>query len=111
MTLLARAGAGLLSGGQLDLALTVWSRSGETRIDIAWFGIHTYDGPPHKLVAINDYGLVDGQCAQNTFCAGCGTSHRCSLAEGHPPPCSLLRDDDSGIVIPSRPTPMIWGIK
>lgn len=90
--------------------IEVTVKQGSWQLDLDWYGTHD-GGSCHKLVAVNDYGGVDGLCTNFVYCAGCGERHRCSLPDGHLPPCGLLRDDGSSEVIPAREQPPVWGIK
>lgn len=85
-------------------------KQGSWRLDLNWYVTHD-GGSCHQLVAVNDYGGVDGLCTNFVYCAGCGDRHWCSLPDGHPPPCTMLRDDGSNEVIPAREVPPVWGIK
>lgn len=50
----------------------------------AWFKAHA----GHKLVAKNEYGDLDGECAKSFGCKCCGHRRRCSLPEGHEGECA-----------------------
>lgn len=96
-TIAMSGGLQLQREGPLELKVTVMSRSGETGLDLAWFALHTYSGPPHKLVAVNDYGAIDGACNEFLHCR-CGARHMCELPAGHPPPCSIFEPGTRTVV-------------
>jgi len=47
-------------------------------IDVFWFADHH----THRLIPINEYGAILGQCVEYVDC-GCGSRRRCTLDHGH----------------------------
>lgn len=45
----------------------------------AWFATHA----EHKLIPVNEYGELDGDCAESFACPACGCTHFCTLPKGH----------------------------
>jgi hypothetical protein len=71
---ISAAGSGLVFAIELSSWLgTSWSGV------LDWFGEHG----DHNIVARDEYGREDGQCAENTRCGACGVRHVCKLSQGH----------------------------
>lgn len=64
-----------------EAGISIDLRTSVGNINPDWFVRHKR----HKLIPINEYGAVLGQCATRVDC-GCGSRQRCTLNAGHDGP-------------------------
>lgn len=53
-------------------------------VDVRWFARHA----SHKLVPVDEYGRLLGQCRKYVACSECSTQHHCKLDADHDGLCS-----------------------